>query len=50
VTDRELKEHCAGLLAEFKVPRRFHLLGEIPRGATGKLKRIDMAKLLNITG
>ena len=50
VTDRELKEHCMALLAEFKVPRRFHLLEQIPRGATGKLKRIDMAKLLNITG
>ncbi len=49
VTDRELKEYCAGLLAEFKVPRKFHVLVEIPRGATGKLKRIDMAKLLNIT-
>ncbi len=50
VTDRELKEYCAGLLAEFKVPRKFHVLDQIPRGATGKLKRIDMAKLLNITG
>ena len=48
--DRELKAHCAALLAEFKVPRRFHFLPEIPRGATGKLKRIDMAKLLGLTG
>lgn len=48
-TDRELKDYCAGLLAEFKVPRKFHVLAEIPRGATGKLKRIDMAKLLNLT-
>ncbi len=50
VDEREMKAHCAGLLAEFKVPRRFHLLPEIPRGATGKLKRIDMAKLLGLTG
>lgn len=50
VSDRELKEYCAIHLAEFKVPRRFHVLEQIPRGATGKLKRIDMAKLLNITG
>ncbi len=46
----QLRTHCTALLAEFKVPRRFHLLGEIPRGATGKLQRIAMAKLLNLTG
>ncbi len=48
-TERELKEYAAGLLAEFKVPRKFHILEQIPRGATGKLKRIDMAKLLGIS-
>ena len=49
-TDRELKEHCSEQLAEFKVPRRFHLMEQIPRGATGKLQRINMAKLLNLGG
>ena len=34
-------------LAEFKVPRTFHILDGIPRGATGKLQRINMAKLLD---
>ncbi len=48
-TDRELKEHCSAQLAEFKVPRRFHLMEQIPRGATGKLQRINMAKLLNLS-
>ena len=37
------------LLAEFKVPRAFHILDEIPRGATGKPQRITMAKQLGIT-
>jgi acyl-coenzyme A synthetase/AMP-(fatty) acid ligase len=31
------------------VPRRFHMLEAIPRGATGKLQRINMAKLLDLT-
>lgn len=47
--EKELREYCAGLLAEFKVPRKFYILNEIPRGATGKLQRINMAKLLNIS-
>lgn len=49
VSERELRDYCAGLLAEFKVPRAFHMLAEIPRGATGKLQRINMAKLLGLT-
>jgi acyl-CoA synthetase (AMP-forming)/AMP-acid ligase II len=49
-TERELKAYCAEYLAEFKVPRRFYMLESIPRGATGKLQRINLAKLLDITG
>jgi oxalate---CoA ligase len=44
----ELREHCAARLAEFKVPRVFHILDEIPRGATGKPQRISLAKALGI--
>jgi acyl-CoA synthetase (AMP-forming)/AMP-acid ligase II len=47
--ERELREHCAGLLAEFKVPRQVHILEALPRGATGKLQRITMAKTLGLT-
>lgn len=47
-SESELRNYCAGLLAEFKVPRKFHILQEIPRGATGKLQRINMAQLLNL--
>jgi acyl-CoA synthetase (AMP-forming)/AMP-acid ligase II len=48
-TEQELKEHCAASLAEFKVPRTIHILEAIPRGATGKLQRITMAKTLGLT-
>ena len=50
VSEKELQAHCSELLAEFKVPRKFHILDELPRGATGKLQRINMAKLLNLVG
>jgi acyl-CoA synthetase (AMP-forming)/AMP-acid ligase II len=48
-TERELREHCAAFLAEFKVPRAIHILTELPRGATGKLQRITMAQTLGLT-
>ena len=47
-SESELREHCAAHLAEFKVPRVFHILEEIPRGATGKPQRISLAKTLGI--
>lgn len=50
VSEQDLRSHCFALLAEFKVPRQFHILDELPRGATGKLQRLNMAKLLKITG
>jgi acyl-CoA synthetase (AMP-forming)/AMP-acid ligase II len=47
-TEAELREHCAATLADFKVPRRIHMLDALPRGATGKLQRITMAKTLDL--
>ena len=49
VTEKELKTYCSEHLADFKVPKKFHMLSELPRGATGKLQRLNMAKLLNLT-
>ncbi|NNJ10367.1 AMP-binding protein [Chloroflexales bacterium ZM16-3] len=47
-SEKELREHCARSLADFKVPRQIHILEALPRGATGKLQRITMAKTLGI--
>lgn len=49
VSEKELREHCTRSLADFKVPRQIHVLESLPRGATGKLQRITMAKTLGIT-
>ncbi|HMQ30090.1 MAG TPA: acyl--CoA ligase [Chloroflexaceae bacterium] len=46
--ERELREHCARALADFKVPRQIHILEALPRGATGKLQRISMARTLGL--
>ncbi|MDM9583996.1 AMP-binding protein [Nostoc sp. GT001] len=48
VSEKELLAHCATMLADFKVPKQIHILDQLPRGATGKLQRLAMAKLLNI--
>ena len=47
-SEADLRAHCAASLAEFKVPRKIHLLEALPRGATGKLQRINMAQTLGL--
>jgi oxalate---CoA ligase len=47
-TERELRDFAATRLADFKVPRKIVLLGEIPKGATGKLQRIGLASKLGL--
>jgi acyl-CoA synthetase (AMP-forming)/AMP-acid ligase II len=36
---RELERHCRGLLAGFKVPRRYRVVASLPRDATGKVRK-----------
>ena len=45
VVERGLREHCARALAEFKVPHRFFIRDEIPKGPTGKVQRRHLAEL-----
>ncbi|MDZ8110702.1 MAG: acyl--CoA ligase [Nostoc sp. DedQUE12a] len=47
-SEKELLAHCSTMLANFKVPKQIHILDQLPRGATGKLQRLAMAKLLGI--
>jgi o-succinylbenzoate---CoA ligase len=46
IPDLELREHCRTRLAGFKVPRRFVLVGELPRNAGGKMDRAALRDLL----
>ncbi|HEX2513231.1 MAG TPA: acyl--CoA ligase, partial [Chloroflexota bacterium] len=45
-TEAELIEHCRAQLAAFKVPRKVHLVPSIPRTATGKVQRRNVAAAL----
>ena len=46
--DEELKTFVKGYLAPFKVPRKIFFLEEIPKGSTGKLHRLGLAKKLGL--
>jgi len=48
LTERELREFAAKRLADFKVPRKVLFTDEIPKGATGKLQRIGLARKLGL--
>jgi acyl-CoA synthetase (AMP-forming)/AMP-acid ligase II len=45
----ELRDFAAERLAAFKVPRTVLVIDEIPKGPTGKLRRIGLAEQLGIT-
>jgi len=46
VAEKELIAHCRKVLAEFKVPRRVHIVESIPRTPTGKVQRRFVAEQL----
>jgi len=50
VTSEELREWCMETLAEYKVPDRVRFLDELPQTATGKIRRVDLARLLEVGG
>ena len=45
----EIRDFAAERLAAFKVPRSVLIMDEIPKGPTGKLRRIGLAEQLGIT-
>ena len=48
LTERELREFASTRIAAFKVPRRIMFVEQIPKGPTGKIQRIGLAKKLGI--
>jgi acyl-CoA synthetase (AMP-forming)/AMP-acid ligase II len=46
--ERELREHAAKQLADFKTPKHIVILEDIPKGATGKIQRIGLAEKLGL--
>jgi acyl-CoA synthetase (AMP-forming)/AMP-acid ligase II/acyl carrier protein len=48
LTEREMREFASARLAPVKVPRRVMFVEQIPKGPTGKIQRIGLAKQLGI--
>ncbi len=45
-TEAELVAHCRGRLADFKCPKKIFIVDSIPRTATGKVQRLNVAAAL----
>jgi acyl-CoA synthetase (AMP-forming)/AMP-acid ligase II len=46
VTGDELRAHCTDMLADYKVPRRWHFVDALPRNATGKIVKPELRRVL----
>jgi acyl-CoA synthetase (AMP-forming)/AMP-acid ligase II/acyl carrier protein len=49
-TAQEIRQFASARLAYFKVPRQIVFVKEIPKGPTGKVKRIGLAEKLGVAG
>ena len=47
-TEADIREFVSGRIADFKVPKRVVIMDEIPKGPTGKLRRIGLAQQLGL--
>ncbi len=45
--EAELVAFCRGRLADFKCPKKIHIVSAIPRTATGKIQRLNVAAALS---
>ncbi|HJQ46768.1 MAG TPA: AMP-binding protein [Amycolatopsis sp.] len=51
LTDRTLREFCAGKLAHYKIPRYVHIVDEFPMTVTGKIRKVEMrAQAIGLLG
>lgn len=50
LSEAALTEYLAGRLPRFKIPRRLVFVDDIPKGATGKIQRHELAAALGLSG
>jgi long-chain acyl-CoA synthetase len=46
-SEEELINFCRASLADYKCPKRIYFVSDIPKGATGKLLKRELARLYN---
>jgi fatty-acyl-CoA synthase len=42
VTEDDIRDHCRGRIAHFKVPRYVRFVQEFPMTVTGKVRKVEM--------
>jgi acyl-CoA synthetase (AMP-forming)/AMP-acid ligase II len=47
-TPKDIRQFAAGRIANFKVPRQVLIVGQIPKGPTGKVQRVGLAAKLGL--
>lgn len=47
VSESEIRDWCLVTLADYKVPDRVRILDELPLTGTGKVRRVELARLVN---
>jgi len=47
-SEADIRQFLRERLADYKIPRKVLILEEIPKGATGKLQRIELAEKLGL--
>ena len=47
VTEKDIQEFCSKSLASFKIPEKIYFTDKLPRTATGKIQRRNVAKFFN---
>jgi oxalate---CoA ligase len=48
LNEKEIREYVAARMSAFKVPQRMLIVGEIPKGPTGKIQRRSVAEKLGL--
>jgi long-chain acyl-CoA synthetase len=44
----QLREYCIGTLGNYKTPKQFHFVAELPKGPSGKVQRLKLIDLVCI--
>jgi fatty-acyl-CoA synthase len=44
LTEADARAHLEANLARYKIPKHFVFVAELPRNATGKVRRVDLRK------
>ena len=47
-TPKDIRQFTVGRIADFKVPRQVLIVGELPKGSTGKVQRVGLAVKLGL--